>query len=136
MRRWRWWRWLVCASGWVALVYVFFLAFVTLVSLTNPTLTRPYIVIEQLTNVEARRLGSNDSSRLCEAMVVVELVVVMVMVVVTLIILMWWRRCGDVETKLPYLPIAVKKSSLLGPHDARAGDRVAAVAVAGRGREC
>ncbi|KAK4314790.1 hypothetical protein Pmani_013936 [Petrolisthes manimaculis] len=38
----RWWRWVACASGWLALVYVFFLAFVTLVSLTDPSLTRPH----------------------------------------------------------------------------------------------
>ncbi|XP_071538969.1 WSCD family member AAEL009094-like isoform X2 [Panulirus ornatus] len=38
----RWWRWLVWAGGWVALTYTFFLAFVTIVSLTDPALVRTY----------------------------------------------------------------------------------------------
>ncbi|XP_042210449.1 WSCD family member AAEL009094-like [Homarus americanus] len=38
----RWWRWAVCAGGWVALTYTFFLGFVTIVSLTDPALMRTY----------------------------------------------------------------------------------------------
>ncbi|XP_069987402.1 WSCD family member AAEL009094 isoform X1 [Penaeus vannamei] len=35
-------RWLVCATGWIGITYVFFLGFVTLVSLTDPSVMHSY----------------------------------------------------------------------------------------------
>ncbi|XP_064101521.1 WSCD family member AGAP003962-like [Macrobrachium rosenbergii] len=50
-------RWMVCAAGWVAVIYTFFIAFVTLVSLTDPSL------MKQASNDQARGTWSWASRR-------------------------------------------------------------------------
>ncbi|CAL4075858.1 unnamed protein product, partial [Meganyctiphanes norvegica] len=47
----RTWRWLMCAAGWVVATYMFFLVFVTLVSLTDPSAIKAYQAAHERTMV-------------------------------------------------------------------------------------